>query len=73
MPFDSMGGGSGGHSGPWCTACSLPIADGEPVERIHFPQDPHGHEGLSGPYHQRCAKPFSSLARVCNLNIWGRF
>ena len=69
MPYDSTGGGSDGPSGPWCTACNLPIQDGEPVERIHFQNDPLGHKGLTGPYHKRCAKPFSSLAHIVNLNV----
>jgi len=71
MLFDSSGRGSNEPSGPWCTRCNLPIAN-EPSERIHFPDDPDGHRGLSGLYHQRCAKPFSSLARIANLNPWGR-
>lgn len=71
MPFDSLGGGSEGPSGPWCVHCNLAISANEPVERIHFPNDPHGHQGLTGLYHARCAKPFSGLARIMNLKPWG--
>lgn len=68
MPFDSLPGGSGGsHDGPWCVRCHKPVLSDEPSERISFPNDPHGHRGLTGLYHARCAKPFSSLAHIMNL------
>jgi len=72
MPFDSLGGGSGGDSGPFCVRCNLPIGD-EPSQRLHFQQDPHGHQGLSGLYHKRCAKPYASFERILNINTWSRF
>jgi hypothetical protein len=63
----------GGNEGPFCTRCSQPIAEGETMERLKFEQDPHGHRGLSGPYHSACAKPFLSFERILNFNPWGRF
>lgn len=71
MLYDSSNGDNGGFDGPWCVRCSQPVLKSEPSERISFPQDPHGHEGLSGLYHARCAKPFSSLARILNLRLPG--
>jgi len=71
MLFDSLGQGSEGPSGPLCVSCRGLIHDGESPERITFPHDPHGHRGLSGLYHARCAKPFASLARIMNLKPWG--
>lgn len=65
-------GGSGPH-GPFCTSCKAPIAENERSVRINFDNDPQGHRGLSGLYHERCGRPFQSLAHVVNMNWFGRF
>ena len=65
-------GGSGPH-GPFCTSCQGLISDDERKVRIHFNNDPHGHRGLSGLYHDACSKPFASLAHVINMTSFGRF
>ena len=65
-------GGSGPH-GPFCTSCQAPIADGQRSVRINFNNDPLGHRGLSGLYHEQCGKVFASLARVINMTSFGRF
>jgi hypothetical protein len=72
MPLDSQSGGGSGDSGPFCTRCNLPIGE-EPSQRLYFQQDPHGHQGLTGPYHVRCAKPFAAFERILNMNPWARF
>jgi hypothetical protein len=59
-------GGSGPH-GPWCTSCKAPISEDERSVRIAFAHDPHGHRGLTGPYHERCSRPFRSLAHAINV------
>lgn len=59
-------GGSGPH-GPFCTSCNAPIVEGERSIQIAFAHDPHGHRGLTGLYHERCSKPFASLARAINM------
>lgn len=73
MPLDSSGGGFGGgdHS-PFCVRCNLPIGD-QPSLRLNFPQDPHGHDGLTGIYHTACSKPFAAFERILNMNPWARF
>jgi hypothetical protein len=68
MPFDAMSGGNPGD--PWCRACRYPITQGQPAAHVHFQNDPEGTQGLTGPYHQACSKPFRSLAWVLNLNPW---
>ena len=60
-----------GGSGPWCRACKQPIAKSEPATHIHFENDPHGFEGLTGDYHTACSKPFRSIADV--LDVLARF
>jgi hypothetical protein len=65
-------GGSGPH-GPFCTSCHAPIVVGERSIRVDFKTDPQGHKGLSGLYHEQCGKPFASLARVINMDWFGRF
>ncbi len=72
MLFDTSTGGEGGFEGPWCVRCNQPIQKDDSSQRISFPNDPHGHQGLTGLYHDRCAKPFSSLARIMNMNPWSR-
>ena len=67
MLFDSSRGGDEGPSGPWCTICNGLISDDEKPERITFAHDPHGHKGFTGLYHQRCARPFASFARILNM------
>jgi hypothetical protein len=73
MAFDPMPSAGSGPHGPFCTSCREPIAAEQRSVRIHFDTDPHGHRGLSGLYHEHCSKPFASLARVINLNWFGRF
>lgn len=67
------GGSGGGPEGPYCTSCREPIVEGQRGVRIDFNNDPQGHRGLSGLYHEQCSKPFAALARVANLNWFGRF
>jgi hypothetical protein len=64
--------GSGGNE-PWCVSCHAPITNDQRSVRVRFDSDPHGHRGLTGEYHEDCSKPFASLARVINLNWFGRF
>src|SRR5258705_12202773 len=67
-------GGGGPPPGPSCKRCILPIQEGEPTERIHFAHDPERkYAALNGLYHARCAQPYLSIARILNLNPWGRF
>jgi hypothetical protein len=66
MAYFEMRAGGGGPSEPWCTSCKAPIAGEERSVRIDFATDPHGRKGLSGLYHERCSKPFASLARAIN-------
>jgi hypothetical protein len=73
VAFDPMPAGGSGPSGPCCTSCREPITNGQRSVRIEFSHDPHGHRGLTGLYHDHCSKPFASLARVINLNWFGRF
>ena len=61
-----MRAGGGGPNEPWCPSCKAPIAGEERSVRVNFATDPHGHKGLSGLYHERCSKPFASLARAIN-------
>jgi hypothetical protein len=68
-----MPNGGSGPSEPCCTSCREPITSQERSMRINFENDPHGHRGLTGLYHEHCGKPFQSLARVVNLNWSGRF
>jgi hypothetical protein len=70
--FGTIGGGPP-RGYPSCKACRQPIMEGERSTRIDFQNDPDGSAGLSGLYHVLCSKPYQSLARVMNLNIWGRF
>ena len=67
-------GGGGPPPGPSCKRCILPIQEGEPTERIHFANDPERkYSAFNGLYHARCAQPYLSIARILNLNPWGRF
>jgi hypothetical protein len=68
-----MPSGGSGPNGPWCNACRAPITKDQRSVRIDFNHDPQGHRGLSGLYHEHCSKPFASLAKVINLNWFGRF
>jgi hypothetical protein len=71
MPFDALPGGEPGFR--WCRACRQPIVPGQPATQVHFPNDPEGAQGFTGPYHTECSRPFQSMARVLNMNPWGRF
>jgi hypothetical protein len=71
MPFDAMSGDE--PRMPSCCACRQPIWRGQPAIHVHFNHDPVGAKGLTGDYHQQCSRPFQSMARVVNLNPWGRF
>lgn len=73
MAYFETPAAGGGPSGPWCTSCKAPITAGQRSVRVHFDTDQHGHKGLSGVYHEQCSKPFAALARVINLNWFGRF
>ncbi|MFC5066924.1 hypothetical protein [Flaviflagellibacter deserti] len=72
MAFDPMPASGSGGNEPWCSACNAPITKEQRSVHIRFDNDPHGHKGLTGPYHERCSKPFASLAHVVNLNWFGR-
>ena len=56
MPFD--GRPEDWHDGPQCRRCHQTIAEGQPRTELHFPHDPDGELGLSGPYHGECARPY---------------
>jgi hypothetical protein len=71
MAFDRMSGGD--PHGPMCTSCHRPIQNDQRSVHIHFDNDPRGLEGYTGTYHAECGKVFQSLARVMNMNVWGRF
>ncbi len=62
---------SGGSNDPSCTSCNGPITPDQPSIQVNFANDPHGHRGLSGLYHQECGKPFSSLSKAFNAT-WFR-
>ena len=53
-----------------CLACKKPILTQHRATRVEFQTDPDGLNGLTGEYHLECSKPFSSLARVINMNPW---
>jgi hypothetical protein len=67
VAFDPMPVGGSGPNEPWCTSCKAPITAGQRSIRIDFVNDPHGHRGFSGLYHERCGQPFQSLARVLKM------
>jgi hypothetical protein len=69
MPFDEARGGEPERTN--CRACRHPIWQGQPATRVEFANDPTGSAGLTGLYHEACAKPFRSLARVMNMKPWG--
>jgi len=73
VAFDPMPAGGGGPYGPFCTSCREPITTEQRSVRIEFNTDPHGHRGLTGLYHEPCGQPFQSLARVVNMDWYGRF
>ena len=73
MAYNLMPSGGGGPEEPWCASCRAPITPRQRSVRIQFNNDPHGHKGLSGLYHEQCSKPFESLARVVNMNWFGKF
>jgi hypothetical protein len=58
---------------PSCRACRQPIWQWQPTTRVDFQSDPDGVRGLTGTYHQDCAKPFQSMAQVLNMNPWSGF
>lgn len=72
MPLDAMPGGDEPR-GPWCTSCNMLIGANERSVRVHFNNDPHGFRGFTGEYHEACSKPFASMARVINLDWFGKF
>ena len=71
MDYDPRWGG--GSNDPTCTSCHAPITAQQRSVRIEFPNDPHGHRGLSGLYHEECSKPFKSLAHAMNMLSVSRF
>src|SRR5262249_52632184 len=60
MPFDEARGGE--PEGTSCKACRHPIWHGQAATRVEFANDPSGAQGLTGLYHEACARPFRSLA-----------
>ncbi len=71
MAFDATHGGE--PHGRMCRSCRHPIAPGEASETISFDNDPDRKlNDLNGLYHARCARPFLSLARIINMDAWGR-
>jgi hypothetical protein len=73
LAFNIMPSGGSGPEGPFCTSCRAPIVEGQRSVRVDFKTDPQGHRGLSGVYHEQCSKPFASIARVVNMDWFGRF
>jgi hypothetical protein len=67
MAYVEMPAGGGGPHEPWCASCKAPISAGEPSVRIAFAHDPHGHRGLTGIYHERCSRPFATIAYALNM------
>jgi hypothetical protein len=63
----------GGSNDPSCTSCNGPITADQPSVRIDFANDPHGHRGLSGLYHEECGKPLRALANAFNMTWFSRF
>ena len=72
MPLDGAFGGEEPH-GPWCAHCKAPILKDERSVRLHFDTDPYGFDGLSGEYHERCSKPFASIAHALDMLSFRRF
>jgi hypothetical protein len=72
MPLDGSTFDWGHNGRRSCRACKQSILEHHRAVRIEFQTDPHGLNGLTGDYHQQCSKPFASLARVINMNPWGR-
>jgi hypothetical protein len=75
MAFDPTPIGSGGGD-PYealCSGCRQPIREGQRSVKVAFASDPHGHDGLTGLYHEPCGRLFKSLAHVVNLNPWSKF
>lgn len=66
MPLDGTFGGDE-PSGPWCAHCKAPITDDQRRINLQFDVDPHGFDGLSGDYHESCARPFQSFAHALKL------
>ena len=64
---------SGGSNDPTCTSCRGPITAQQRSIRVDFANDPQGHRGLSGLYHEDCGKPFQSIAHAMNMLSVSRF
>ena len=73
MAYDPMPGGGSGPHGPLCMSCGVLITEEQRSVYVHFNQDPNGYQGLSGLYHEQCSRPFASMARILNMNWFGRF
>jgi hypothetical protein len=71
LDYDPRWGG--GSNDPTCTSCHQPIIAQQRSIRIDFANDPHGHRGLSGLYHEECSKPFQSIAHAMNMLSASRF
>jgi hypothetical protein len=67
MAYFEMRAGGGGPNEPWCTSCKAPITETQRSMRVDFINDPQGHKGLSGVYHEACGQPFASLARAMKM------
>jgi hypothetical protein len=72
-PLDYDPRWGGGSNDPTCTSCRGPITAQQRSVRIDFANDPQGHRGLSGLYHQECGKVFQSLAHAMNALSASRF
>jgi hypothetical protein len=70
VPLDGSLFEGGRFGRRWCLACKQPILTQQRATRVEFQTDPEGLNGLTGEYHLECSKPFSSLARVINMNPW---
>lgn len=66
MAYDASSFG-GGWEGRWCTACREPIKAEQPFTHVHIENEPE----LSGAFHERCARPYTALARIMSGNFWG--
>jgi hypothetical protein len=70
MLLDETNGG-GGHRGPWCPSCRQPILEGQRTIEVRFDVDPNGFRGYTGTYHVGCARPFTSMAHILNMDPSG--
>ena len=72
MPLDGTFRGEEPR-GPYCASCKAPITKDQRSVRVDFKNDPQGHRGFTGLYHEQCSRPFVSIARVMNMDWFGRY